>query len=48
MHYKREINYCDYRNCYNYYFSTDMFIYYVPLQYNRTNILHNRGKMCQP
>ena len=47
MHYKKEINYHDYKNLL-YSFSTEMLIYYVPLQYNRKNSLHNRGKMCQP
>ena len=49
MHYKREINYryYDYENCYILLY-TKMFNFYVPLQYYRTNSLHDRGKMCQP
>ena len=46
MHFKREINYHDYEH-YNI-LSAQKKIYHVPLQYFRTNSLHNRGKMCQP
>ena len=42
MHFKREINYYDYTNCYI--VSTEMFNFYVPLQYFRTNSLHDREK----
>ena len=40
MHFKREINYYDYTNCY-----IEMFNFYVPSQYFMINSLHDREKI---
>ena len=44
MHFKMEINYYDYTNCY-YCLSTEIFNFHVPLQYFRTNSSHDMEKM---
>ena len=48
MHYKREINYHDYKNIVIFFQHRNVNLSCV-LQYFRTNSLHlYRGKMCQP
>ena len=43
MHFKKEINYYDYTLLYC--LSTEIFNFHVPLQYFRTNSLHDMVKM---